>query len=52
MKIPTRLRPENAEQKAYKLQWQGTFGKTTLETFLTEKEVVKISKFGVLCERI
>lgn len=50
MKIPTRLKPENENQKPYKLQWQGAFGKMTLETFLTCDEVKKLSKTGIMCE--
>ena len=52
MKIMTRIRPENENQKPYKLQWQSMFGKTVLETFLTEKEVQKYTKQGIMCERL
>jgi hypothetical protein len=52
MKIATRIKPENENQKHYKLQWQSAFGKTVLETFITDKEAEKYTKAGILCEQL
>lgn len=52
MKIPTRLRAENENQKHVRLRWTTVFGNTVLETFLTQKEQDRLFKAGIDIEQL
>lgn len=49
MRVKLRIRPENESQKCYILTFDGTFGKTSVETFLTDKEAAAYVSTGVMC---
>ena len=52
MTIPTRLKPENENQKHCRVKWRGMFGNMILETFLTQAEMDDCNQNGFLCETL